>query len=219
MLGILIALYVLIVIFGIIILIWLLTGIRIVLEYERLVVFRLGRYKRTVGPGVSYVLPLFEKSRVMSLRIVTADIPRQEVITKNNIPVIVNTVVYFKVISPEDALIKIENYHFAVRQYTQAALRGVLSSMELDNILTERERIAEDISKIVDTDTNDWGVDITSIKIQEIELPDVMKRAMAAQAEAEREKRAAIISAEGEVEAAMNLRDAARLLAEYPGAI
>ena len=204
---------------GIIILIWFLSGIKVILEYQRRVVFRLGKYKRTTGPGVVYVLPFLEKSVTIDLRIITADIPRQEVITKDNIPVIANTVVYYKVENPADAIIKIENYRYAVQQYTQAALRDVLSSMELDDVLTERERVATAIREIVDAETGDWGIDIRSIKLQEIELPDIMKRAMAAQAEAEREKRAAIIGAEGELQAAENLQKAAALLSVESGAL
>jgi len=198
---------------------WFLAGIKVILEYERLVIFRLGKYKRTIGPGIVYVLPMLEKSQKVSLRIITADIPRQEVITKDNIPVLANTVVYYKVERPEDAVIKIENYAFAVRQYTQAALRDVVGNMELDSVLTEREVIATDIRNIVDQETNEWGIDIKSIKIQEIELPAEMKRAMAKQAEAEREKRAAIIASEGEVGAAENLSRAAAMMASQPGAL
>jgi regulator of protease activity HflC (stomatin/prohibitin superfamily) len=198
---------------------WLLAGIKVILEYERLVIFRLGKYKRTIGPGVVYVLPILEKAQKVDLRIVTADIPRQEVITRDNIPVLANTVVYFKVERPEDAVIKIENYTFAVRQYTQAALRDVVGNMELDSVLTERDKIAADIRGIVDTETNEWGIDIKSIKIQEIELPAEMKRAMAKQAEAEREKRAAIIASEGELAAARNLSEAAAQMAGEPGAL
>lgn len=210
---------ILLIFLGIFFLILLLSGLKVVVEYERRIVFRLGKFKKTIGPGVVYVIPFFEKSRKVDLRIITADIPRQEVITKDNIPVIANTVVYFKVEKPEDAIIKIQNYHYAVQQYTQAALRDVLSSMELDSVLTEREKIAESIKEIVDSETEEWGIDIKSIKMQEIELPDIMKRAMAAQAEAEREKRAAIIGAEGEREAAENLANAAARLAEEPGSM
>jgi regulator of protease activity HflC (stomatin/prohibitin superfamily) len=153
------------------------------------------------------------------LRIVTADIPRQEVITRDNIPVLANTVVYFKVEKPSDAIIKIENFAFAVRQYTQAALRDVVGNMELDGVLTERDKIASDIRELVDKETNEWGIDIKSIKIQEIELPAEMKRAMAKQAEAEREKRAAIIASEGELASAKNLAEAASTMASQPGAM
>ena len=214
-----VAIITLVVIFLIIIAIWLLAGIKVILEYERLVIFRLGKYKRTIGPGVVYILPIFEKAKKVDLRIVTADIPRQEVITRDNIPVLANTVVYYKVERPEDAVIKIENYAFAVRQYTQAALRDVVGNMELDSVLTERDKIAADIRGIVDTETNEWGIDIKSIKIQEIELPAEMKRAMAKQAEAEREKRAAIIASEGELAAARNLSEAAAQMAGEPGAL
>jgi len=198
---------------------FLLAGIKVILEYERLIIFRLGKYKRTIGPGVVYILPILEKSRKVDLRIVTADIPRQEVITRDNIPVLANTVVYFKVEKPSDAIIKIENYAYAVRQYTQAALRDVVGNMELDSVLTERDKIASDIRGLVDSETNEWGIDIKSIKIQEIELPAEMKRAMAKQAEAEREKRAAIIASEGELASAKNLAEAASMMASQPGAM
>jgi len=198
---------------------FLLAGIKVILEYERLIIFRLGKYKRTIGPGVVYVLPILEKTRKVDLRIVTADIPRQEVITRDNIPVLANTVVYFKVEKPSDAIIKIENYAYAVRQYTQAALRDVVGNMELDSVLTERDKIASDIRGIVDQETNEWGIDIKSIKIQEIELPAEMKRAMAKQAEAEREKRAAIIASEGELASAKNLAEAASIMSSQPGAL
>lgn len=198
---------------------FLLAGIKVILEYERLIIFRLGKYKRTIGPGVVYILPILEKARKVDLRIVTADIPRQEVITRDNIPVLANTVVYFKVEKPSDAIIKIENFAFAVRQYTQAALRDVVGNMELDGVLTERDKIASDIRELVDQETNEWGIDIKSIKIQEIELPAEMKRAMAKQAEAEREKRAAIIASEGELASAKNLAEAANTMASQPGAL
>ena len=157
-------------------------GIKITLEYERLVVFRLGRYKRTIGPGLVYVLPILETARKVDLRIITQDIPRQEVMTRDNIPVLANTVVYFKVERPADAVIKIENYIYAVREYTQAAMRDIIGTMELDQVLTERDQIAIDIKEIVDKETSTWGIDITAIKIQEIELPAEMKRAFAMQA-------------------------------------
>ena len=198
---------------------WLLAGIKVVLEYERLVIFRLGKYKRTIGPGVVYIVPILEKSQKVDLRIITADVPRQEVMTKDNIPVLANTVVYYKVEKPEDAIIKIENFAYAVRQYTQAALRDVMGNMELDSFLTDREKVATDIRSIVDQATSDWGIDIKSINIQEIELPAEMKRAMAKQAEAEREKRAVIIASEGELGAADNLVKAANMMASDPGAL
>jgi len=163
-----------------------LSGIKILYQYERGVVFTLGRYTSTRNPGLTVVIPVLQVMRRVDMRIKTADIPRQEVITKDNIPLLTNAVVYFKVVNPADAIIKIEDYVFAVRQYTQAALRDVIGNAELDFVLTERERIAESIKKIVDAETAGWGVDLEAIKIQEIELPAEMKRAMAKQAEAER---------------------------------
>lgn len=206
-------------IIGIIIIFMFLAGIKVTLEYERLVIFRLGRYVRTIGPGLVYVTPILEKAKKVDLRIITQDIPRQEVITRDNIPVLANTVVYFKVEKPEDAIIKIENYVYAVRQYTQAALRDTIGTMELDQVLTERDQIALDIREIVDKETNEWGIDIKGIKIQEIELPAEMKRAFAMQAEAEREKRAIIIKSEGEKMAAQQFAEAASLMAKEPGAL
>ncbi len=204
---------------GIAVLLFLLLGIRILLEYERSVVFRLGRYNRVIGPGLSFIIPLVEGTRKVDLRIKTADIAKQEVMTRDNIPVMANTVVYFKVERPADAIIKIEDFEFAVQQYTQAALRDVVGNSELDFVLTEREKIGESIKKIVDSETKNWGIDITAIKIQEIELPAEMKRAMAKQAEAERERRAVIISAEGELKASMDLQKAAANLSKNPAAL
>ncbi len=195
------------------------SGLKIALEYERLVIFRLGRYARTIGPGIVFIWPIIESAKKVDLRIITQDIPRQEVMTKDNIPVLANTVVYFKVENPEDAVIKIENYIYAVRQYTQAALRDTFGTMELDEVLGERHRIAKDIRQIVDAETSDWGIDIKGIKIQEMELPAEMKRAFAKQAEAERDKRAAIIKAEGEFQAAKRLTEAAQLMSAEPAAL
>ena len=202
-----------------ILILFVLSGIKVILEYERIVVFRLGRFKRTIGPGLVYVLPLVESARRVDLRIITQDIQRQEVITRDNIPVVANTVVYFKVERPKDAVIKIENYVYAVRQYTQAALRDTMGTMELDQVLTERDKIAQDIRNIVDKETNEWGIDIKGIKIQELELPAEMKRAFAKQAEAERAKRAIIIQSEGELHAAANLAEAASKLSKDKGAL
>ncbi|MBI5553740.1 MAG: slipin family protein [Candidatus Diapherotrites archaeon] len=195
------------------------SAIRIVMEYQRGIIFTLGRYSGVLSPGINFVIPLLQTAQVVDMRIKTVDIPKQEVITKDNIPVFVNTVVYFKVENPVDAVTKIENYVFAVAQYTQTALRDVVGNSELDFVLTEREKIAEGIKKIVDSETSGWGVDIASIKIQEIELPAEMKRAMAKQAEAERERRAQIIVSEGELAASENLRKASENLMKSPGAL
>ncbi len=195
------------------------SGIRVLIEYERAVVFRLGRYKRVSGPGLIFFIPLIEGIKTVDMRIKTADIPRQEVMTKDNIPVLANTVVYFRVERPNDAVIKIEDFEYAVKQYTQAALRDVMGNYELDFVLAEREKIAGSIKNIVDSETSGWGVDIEAIKIQEIELPSEMKRAMAKQAEAERERRAVIIASDGELKASENLRKASETLSKSPGAL
>ena len=194
-------------------------GIRMLYQYERGVVFTLGRYSSVRDPGLTWIIPVIQSMKKVDIRIKTADVPRQEVMTKDNIPILANTVVYFKVEKPADAIIKIEDFEYAVRQYTQAALRDVVGNSELDFVLTEREKIASSIKNIVDSETSDWGVDIESIKIQEIELPAEMKRAMAKQAEAERERRAVIIAAEGELKASDNLRKAAENLAKSPVAV
>src|SRR4030043_112408 len=197
----------------------LFSGLRLLYQYERGVVFTLGKYSKVKNPGLRWIVPVFQTMMKVDIRIKTADIPRQEVMTKDNIPVLANTVVYFKVEKPEDAIIKIEDFEYAVKQYTQAALRDVVGNSELDIVLTEREEVATAIKKIVDTETSGWGVDIESIKIQEIELPAEMKRAMAKQAEAERERRAVIIAAEGELKASENLKKAADNLSKSPAAI
>jgi len=163
------------------------TAVKVIYEYQRGVVFTLGKFSGVRGPGITFIIPVLQEIRIVDMRITTTDVPKQEVMTKDNVPVMANTVVYFKVEKPEDAVIKIEDYKFAVSQYTQTALRDVVGNSELDVVLTQREQIADEIKKIVDAETSEWGVDISSIKIQEIELPAEMKRAMAKQAEAERD--------------------------------
>jgi regulator of protease activity HflC (stomatin/prohibitin superfamily) len=199
--------------------IYILIGLRMLYQYERGVVFTLGRYSRVLGPGLRWIWPILQTMRKVDMRIKTADVPRQEVITKDNISLLINTVVYFRVVKPEDVIIKIEDYVFAVRQYTQAALRDVIGNSEMDFVLTEREQIAESIKGIVDSETSGWGVDVEAIKIQEVELPAEMKRAMAKQAEAERERRAMIINSEGELTASEKLAQAAENLSKTPGAL
>lgn len=197
----------------------LLRSIRMLYQYERGVVFTLGKYSSTRDPGLTLVIPALQSMRKVDMRIKTAEIPRQEVMTKDNIPMLVNAVVYFKVVNPKNAIIEIEDYVFAIRQYTQAALRDVIGNSEMDFVLTEREQIAQSIKQIVDAETSGWGVDVESIKIQEVELPAEMKRAMAKQAEAERERRAVIIASQGELSASDNLRQAAENLAKSSGAL
>jgi regulator of protease activity HflC (stomatin/prohibitin superfamily) len=203
----------------VVIVLLLFAGLRKLFQYERGVVFTLGKFKDIRGPGLTYVLPILQSMRKVDMRIKTAEIPRQEVITKDNIPMLVNAVVYFKVINPESAIIKIEDYLFAIRQYTQAALRDVIGNNDMDFFLQEREKIAGSIKEIVDSETSEWGLDVESIKIQEVELPTEMKRAMAKQAEAERNRRAIIIASQGELSASENLRKAADNLSKSKGAL
>jgi len=188
-------------------------------QYERGVVLTLGKYTGTYTPGLRWILIGIQRIIKVDIRITTVDIPRQEAITKDNVPVGINAVVYFKVERAEDAVLKVENYSYAVSQYALAALRDIIGGVELDTLLTEREKIASDIKKVVDMETAPWGIDVTAIKMQDIELPAAMKRAMAAQAETEREKRAIIIKAEGEVKAAENLQKAAEILGAIPGGL
>ncbi len=195
------------------------SGLRLLYQYERGVLFTLGKFAGVRDPGLTWIIPIIQTMRTVDVRIKTADIPRQEVMTKDNIPLLANTVVYFRVEKPEDAVIKIEDFEYAVKQFTQAALRDVVGNAELDFVLTEREKIATSIKKIVDSETSGWGINIEAIKIQEVELPAEMKRAMAKQAEAEREKRAVIIAAEGELKASENLRKAAENLSKSPAAV
>jgi len=176
----------------------LLSSLKVIDQYERGIVLTLGSYSYTLQPGLRILVPIIQRLIKVDIRITTSDIPQQEVITKDNVPVGINAVVYFQVTKPEDAVLKIQDYSYAVTQYAQTALRDVIGGVELDTLLTERIKIADEIKAIVDKETVDWGVDVTAIKIQDIELPADMKRAMAKQAEAERERRATIIRAQGE---------------------
>jgi len=194
-------------------------GLRVVNQYERGVVLTLGKYTSTRGPGLTWILNGIQKMIKVDMRITTVDIPRQEAITKDNVPVGINAVVYFKVERAEDAILKVERYPYAVSQYALAALRDIVGGVELDTLLAERERIATEIKKVVDEETDPWGIDVTAIKMQDIELPAGMKRAMAAQAESERERRAIIIKSEGEVKAAENLKEAAEILSSVRGGL
>lgn len=194
-------------------------GIRIVDQFERGVVLTFGKYSGTLAPGFRWIIPLVQRMIKVDLRILTVDIPQQEAITRDNVPVGVNAVVYFKVEKAEDAILKVQNYSYAVSQYAMAALRDVIGGVELDDLLTEREQIATEIKSIVDKATDEWGIDVTAVKMQDIEIPADMKRAMAKQAESERERRAVIIKAEGELKASENLAKAAANLKSVPGGI
>lgn len=199
--------------------IFIIIGLKIVNQYERGVVLTLGKYTGTLGPGLRWVFPVIQKLIKVDMRITAIDVPRQEAITKDNVPVGVNAVVFFKVEKAEDAVLNVENYSYAVSQYALAALRDIIGGVELDTLLTEREKIATEIKSVVDTATTPWGIDVTAIKIQDIELPAAMKRAMAAQAETERERRALIIKSEGELKAAENLQKAAEVLGKVAGGL
>lgn len=186
----------------------LLAGIKIINQYERGVILTLGKYSYTLQPGLKIIVPIFQRVIKVDMRITTTDIPKQEVITKDNVPVGINAVVYFQVLKPEDVILKIQDYNYAVTQYAQTALRDVIGGVELDTLLTEREELAEKIKLLIDKEISGWGVDVTAIKMQDIELPNDMKLVMAKQAQAERERRATIIRAEGEFSASVNLKKA-----------
>lgn len=203
---------------GIVVVIALL-GLRIVDQYERGVVLTLGKYTSTRAPGLTWIFPGIQRMIKVDLRIRTIDIPQQEAITRDNVPVGINAVVYFNVQSADQAILNIQDYTIAVSQYAQAALRDIIGGIELDSLLTEREKIAQEIKKIVDVATTAWGINVTDIKMQDIELPADMKRVMARQAESERERRAIIIRAEGEHEASQKLAQAAMVLSASPGGI
>lgn len=191
-----------------------LSGLKVINQYERGIVLTLGSYSYTLSPGLKIVIPIFQRLIKVDIRITTSDIPQQEVITKDNVPIGINAVVYFQVTKPEDAVLKIQDYTYAVTQYAQTALRDVIGGVELDSLLIDRQKIADEIKKIVDSETTEWGVDVTAIKIQDIELPADMKRAMAKQAEAERERRATIIRSQGELSASANLKKAMEQMAK-----
>jgi regulator of protease activity HflC (stomatin/prohibitin superfamily) len=203
----------------IVIIIGLFKGLRVINQYERGVVLTLGRYSSTRTAGLTWVFPIIQNILVVDMRLTTIDIPKQEVITRDNVPAHINGVIYFLVEKPENATLGIQNYAYAISQYAQAALRDVVGGIELDTLLTERERVANEIEAVVEKETADWGVRTTAIKIQDIELPGEMKRLMARQAEAERERRAVIIRAEGELTASENIRKAAENLTQIPGGL
>ncbi len=192
----------------------ILSGVTIIKEYERIVVFRLGRYVGTRGPGLTYVIPVIEKKERVPLRIVTLDVPAQEVMTEDNVPVEVNAVVYFRVKKPEDAIIQISNYYKATSEIAQTTLRSVVGQSELDELLAEREQVNQQLQEIIDEQTDPWGIKVTAVEVKNVELPSSMQRAIARQAEAERERRAKIIAAEGEYQASEKLNKAAEVIGQ-----
>ena len=196
-----------------------LSSIRIINQYEKGLVFTLGKFTGIRVPGLNLVVPVIQRMVVVDMRVRTADIQKQQVMTKDNVPVDVNGVVFFKVDKVDDAIIKVQDYQYAISQYAQTALRDVIGGMTLDTVLVERQQIGEEIRKIVDKETDQWGLDVQVIKLQDIEVPDDLKRIMSRQAAAEREKRAVVIKSEGDRDAAKNLAAAATIMATAKGAM
>ncbi len=191
----------------------------IINEYERGLRFTFGRYAGTLGPGINWNIPFIHYTQVVDLRTKTVKVPTQEIMTRDNVPLKINIVVYYKLSSPEKAVMQIADVDYAVLQYAQTAMRDIIGKNEMDHVLSERESIANQIEQIVDKELEGWGVDVSAIKIQDIEMPEDMKRAMARQAEGERIRRSTIILAEGELLAAENYAKAARTLSQTPGAL
>ena len=205
--------------FFLIALVILISGIKILSEYERGVIFRLGRLVPYRGPGIIYVIPFIERMVRVDMRTLTLDVPSQDVITRDNVSVKVNAVLYFRVLDPSKALVEIENYLFATSQLAQTTLRSVCGQAELDELLSERDKINTDLQEIVDTQTDPWGIKVSLVEVKHIDLPQEMQRAIARQAEAERERRAKVINAEGEFQAAQRLADASGIIEEHPIAL
>lgn len=194
-------------------------AIKIAQEYERGVIFRLGRFTGERGPGLYFIIPFVERSVKVDLRVVTLDIPSQEAITKDNVTVKVNAVIYFRVVKPEDSVIKVFDHRYATSQISQTTLRSVIGQHELDELLAQRERLNQNLQQIIDEQTDPWGVKVSVVEIKEVELPPSMVRAIGAQAEAERERRAKVVHAEGEMQAAEKLAEAAKIIATQPSAL
>jgi regulator of protease activity HflC (stomatin/prohibitin superfamily) len=195
------------------------SAIRVLREYERGVIFRLGRLIDQKGPGLILLIPIIDKMVRVDLRTVTLSIPPQEVITRDNVPASVNAVCYFRVVNSRDAIVQIENFLMATSQIAQTTLRAVLGRAELDTLLSEREQLNDELQRIIDEQTEPWGIKVTTVEIKDVEIPQTMQRAMARQAEAERERRAKIIAAEGEFQASDKLAQAAAKIGEHPVAI
>ncbi len=195
------------------------SGVKVVSEYERGVIYRMGRYIGVKGPGMFYIIPMVDRMFKLDLRTITMDVPSQDVITRDNVPVRVNAVIYFRTIDPGKAINEVENYLAATSMIAQTTLRSVVGEAELDELLSEREKLNERLQKIIDTQTDPWGIKVTAVEIKDVEIPQDMQRAMAAQAEAERERRAKIISAQGEFQAAEKLSQAAKIMSENPASL
>ena len=194
-------------------------AIRILREYERGVIFRLGKLLGAKGPGLIFLIPIVDRMVRMDLRVVTIDVPRQEVMTRDNVPVSVDAVLYFRVIDPQAAVVKVENFLKATSLIAQTTLRSVLGQAELDELLAHRDKINQTLQEIIDRQTDPWGIKVTAVEVKDVALPDTMKRAMAKQAEAERERRAKIVNAEGEFQAAEKMVQAAAIMSREPMAL
>jgi regulator of protease activity HflC (stomatin/prohibitin superfamily) len=203
----------------VLLLLFLSAAIKVLREYERGVVFRLGRVINTKGPGLIIIIPIVDKLIRVSLRLVAMDVPPQDVITKDNVSVKVNAVIYFRVMDPNNAIIEVENYLFATSQLAQTTLRSVCGQVELDELLSAREKINTRLQEILDKHTDPWGIKVSNVEVKHIDLPQEMQRAMAKQAEAERERRAKVINAEGEHQAAAKLKLAAETIQDFPYAL
>jgi regulator of protease activity HflC (stomatin/prohibitin superfamily) len=201
------------------VLIVLLNSIKILREYERGVIFRLGRLIAQKGPGLIFLIPVIDKMVRVSLRTVVLDVPPQDVITQDNVSIKVNAVVYFRVLDPRNAIVQVENFLAATSQISQTTLRSVLGQSELDDLLSQREKINHKLQQIIDANTEPWGVKVSNVEVKQIDLPQEMQRAMAKQAEAERERRSKIIASEGEFQASQRLADAAKILSDEPSAL
>ncbi len=195
------------------------SAIKILKEYERGVIFRLGRLSGAKGPGIFWLWPIIEKMVKVDLRVITQDVPAQDVITKDNVSVKVNAVVYFRVFDPDKAIVEVEDYLYATSKLAQTTLRSVVGEAELDELLAERERINDRIASILDEGTDPWGIKVAKVEVKDVDLPQQMQRAMARQAEAERERRAKVITAEGEYQAAERISEAAAIIARHPEAL
>jgi regulator of protease activity HflC (stomatin/prohibitin superfamily) len=193
--------------------------IKIVREYERGVVFRLGRLMPARGPGIIFLIPYIERMTKVDLRVITMDVPRQEVMTRDNVPVTVDAVVYFRVVNPEDAVVKVENFVRATALIAQTTLRSIIGQAELDELLSHRDKINQELQTVIDQHSDPWGVKVVTVEVRDVVLPEGMRRSMARQAEVERERRAKVIAAEGEFQAAEKLRQAAEIMSTQPAAI
>jgi len=203
----------------VLIIFFLSAALRILNEYERGVIFRLGRILKAKGPGLIILIPLVDKMVKVSLRLVAMDVDPQDVITRDNVSVKVNAVIYFRVIDPTKAIVEVENYSYAMSQLAQTTLRSVCGQAELDELLSEREKINTELQEILDTHTDPWGIKVANVELKHIDLPQEMQRAMARQAEAERERRAKVINAEGEFQAATKLAEASQIIEKHPTAL